>query len=1031
MKNLSIIFLIILFSLTAYSQKPSKKPSPTPPPEETTVLDESQEFQNARSQTSITDRIAALKKFTEDFPESANRTFALELIVSSRAELGDQKLRLSDNQSGIELFKTAVAEAPTPISDRLFTEIVLQFPTNLFYRGQREAAFETARLIEEKIEGNPQQLLSLAAFYLGTEYAAEAKRIAEKVIEIAPDSAAAYQTLGLANRINFDLTESTAAYTKALELDPASIISKRSLAEMKRATGKPDEAATLYREILEKDASDTAAQTGLVLSLFNADKKAEAESELAKAFEINPNNLFLMVGAAYWYAAHNEGAKAVELAQKAVDFEPRYTWAHIALARGLIQQKKPLEAEKTLLLARQYGNFPTLNYEIAAARLSAGFYREAADILKENFQIAKDGTLSANLGGRVRKEGQSFIEVLSNERRASIFEPVAADDPLMAGKLKSLLRFSRNLDATEFDETEISAAADEFVTGADSMKLHRGLYAANRLLEKRIALPKALELAEAAIGKVDVGLDITSPSAAVMADELYETRTIAAMRNELLVVPEIPKQTLSRILRGRIEELTGWALLQQNKPDTAATHFKRAISILPEKSAWWRSSKWRLGDALEANGKSKEALASYIESYDVENPSIAKYGVIESLYEKVNETKEGLEQIVGAKPSFTVKETVAQVEKPTPTPTPEPTPTPVRTPTNLKIPENVPIADEKQTENQLQSEVKPTPTPTPITETEVLKLPENVPTIKSETPPETNNEIVEITKISAQENLENPPIPSFKKPEEITLIPEPSPTPQSEITTNPEPTTSPTPEEIKQDETILPTVSETPAPTPETSTLSENSAVNTETPEKPVEQKQTEEITKPSENLTAERTKGSLFDPIVINVPKVERKPKPEQKPENKVENSENPQNLPTETKTDETVMPESEKNPSGDDSEKVNTRPRIVSESKTETDPAVIEPCKLKFNLNSVSILNDGGSLGLFVSFEGKGGDVKSVTVSSSSPKDVVAEFQSDIGVLTERAFYIIKSISSKTGIYTVIFDSNCGKKELTVTVR
>jgi tetratricopeptide (TPR) repeat protein len=1011
MKNFAIIFLLFIFSLTAFAQKPAKKTSPTSPVAESTPLDEDQEFQNARAQTSIADRIAALKKFTEDFPESDKKIFALELIVSSRAELGDQKLRLSDNQNGIELFKLAVAEAPTPISDKLYAEIILQLPTNLFYRGQREAAFEIARSIEEKTDGNAGQMLGLAAFYLGTESASDAKRVAEKVIAIQPESAAAYQTLGLANRINFDLEASTAAYTKALELNPDSLVSKRSLAEMKRATAKPDEAAALYREILEKDPTDTAAQTGLVMSLFNSDKKTEAEGEMAKALESNSSNLFLLVGAAYWYAAHNQGAKAVELAEKAVAYEPRYTWAHIALARGLIQQNRPLEAEKTLLMARQYGNFPTLNYEIAAARMAAGFYREAANELEKTFSV-KDGIITANLGNRIPKEGKSFIEVLSPERRASIFEPVAADDPVTAEKLKSLLKFSRKINSSEPNETEIAEAADEFVKGEDKMKLHRGLYVANRLLEKRIALPKALELAEAAVGKVETGLDVSSPSAAVLADELYETRTIAATRNELLVIPDIPRQTLSRILRGRIEELTGWAFLQEGKPDEAAVRFKRAISILPEKSAWWRSSKWRLGDALETSGKSKEALNAYIESYNKDEPNPAKFIVIESIYQKVNGGTDGLEQIIGVKPTFNVQET-AKIEKPLETPTPEPTvqPTPVFTQKVKEIPTNVPVAkQESKTETPVQSEVKPTPTPDAAT----LEIPENIPTIKSESETKKDEEETKTLSIAGEKNEEKTEIPPVSP---ILLKTEPTPEPQvvSEVKT------TPTPEEVEIPENV-PTVSSTPAPTPETQTISETPQTTENNSEKQSEPKQSENTDKPVKNPNSDKTQNSLFEPIVINVPKVEKKAKTEKQPENKEEKVEN-----------KSVEPKTEESPPEKKSENPSSRPRIVTEVKTETiaETENILQCALKISPNSISILNDGGSLGMFVGFEGKGGDLKQLTVKSSNPKDVNVEFQPDIGLLTERAFFIIKSISSKTGIFTVSFESNCGKKDISVTVR
>src|SRR5204863_5817692 len=121
---------------------------------------------------------------------------------------------------------------------------------------------------------------------------------------------------------------------------------------------------------------------------------------MAKSLEANPGNVILLAGAAYWYAAHNDGDKAVEYAQKAIAADPRFIWSHIALARGLLAQNKPVEAEKMLLAARRYGNFPTLEYEIASARLGAGLYREAAEELARSFSL-KDGMIQARLGGRV------------------------------------------------------------------------------------------------------------------------------------------------------------------------------------------------------------------------------------------------------------------------------------------------------------------------------------------------------------------------------------------------------------------------------------------------------------------------------------------------------------------------------------------------------------------------------------------------------------------------------------------------------
>ena len=952
MKNSAILLLLFIFSLSVFAQKPkpTKKPtgrSKAAKQAKAPVRSARDEFEKAAAQTDAAEKIMALNRFVSDFPDAEEKIFAQELIVSSRALIADEKLRSNETASGVELFKLAVRDAPEPVSDKLFTEIILQIPTNLFFRGQRGAALETAKAIEEKVAGNASQLLGLATFYLSTENAVEAQRLAAKAIEIAPDLPAAYQTLGLASRLNFQLDDAANAYARALELDANSVVSKRSLAEMKRAAGKSDEAVTLYREILAKDETDAAAKTGLILALFDAEKKAEAEAELAKSLEQNPNNLTLLVGAAYWYAAHNDGGKAVELAAKAVAVEPRYTWAHIALARGLMQQKRPLEAERALLTARQYGNFPTLDYEIAAARLQAGFYREAAGELKKSFIIG-DGLIETRLGGRVPKDAKSFIELLALERRASIFEPLAADNPEIAARLKSLLEFSQTLD-NEGNENQITTAADEFIKGDDKMKLHRQLFVANRLLEKKTALPKVLSLTQAAVGGVDSALDVASPASAVLAEELFESRRIANTRGESVIVPDIPRRTLSNILRGRIEEISGWALFHENKSNEAVIRLKRAVSIFPEKSAWWRSSMWRLGTALQISEKPKEALDAYLKSYDVDAPDAAKRIVIESVYYAVNGSLDGLAEKIGAKPTA---ETAAN-------------------------------RPSEQTEPAAQ-----------ITET---PLPESSPVEVKITPAEisTAAESTTTPKISNQ-NAEPTPTPEILPAVEIT----PGSTPEEEPVVEEIPT--PTPE-------VLPTTAATPNPTeikPETTT--EATPVPALISEAGAETTKPEKIESPQIRTNAEKTEKPLFEPIIITVPK--NKPLKDTKPE---------------VRTDETaamVKPTVENNGSG------AIRPRVVADKQIEVE--AVAPCQITVSEENISLLNGGGSLGILVGMAGEG-DIKKIAARSSSPADIDVKLESEIGNLSGRTFFVIKSISDGKGIYTVTLEAPCGKKEISVTVR
>ncbi len=987
MKTLALLLTILLFTFAAAAQKLPRvkrtiiaKPTPVAvdPAAEKARLDQ------LLAASAPAERIVELKNFIAAFPNSAEKPRAVDALVASYAALGDEKLLANELDKGVAFFMSAAGGIPKPIPARLFTEVVSKFPANLYYRDQRAAAIEIASVIEKKAEGNPSQLLALAGFYLGIESATDARRLAEAAAVADPASITAHQTLGLAHRLNFDLEESAKAYEKALELDPESSSARRSLADMKRALGKADEAAALYRQVLAKYDNDIPAHTGLILSLFAGGKKAEAETELARSLGQVPNNLNLLAGAAYWYAANDQASKAVEYAQKAVDLEPRFIWSHIALARGLMSQNKPVDAERVLIRARQYGNFPTLEYEIASARLMSGFYREAAEELRKSFSV-KDGQIQAKLGRRVTREAGNFTDLIASERRASIFEPVAADNAENAAKLKNLLELSQRLESEAPNSAEVAAFADEFVKGDDKMKLHRQLYAASQLLQKKIAVEKAAEFVKAAVGNSDAGLEVAAPAAAVMANELYESRTIAFARGEMVVVPDIPRQMLSAILRGRIEEFNGWALYEQNNYPDAIIRLRRAISVLPDKSAWWRSSVWRLGSALEADGKDKEALENYIQSYKTDKPDVGKYITVANLYKKINGGTEGLEAQIGPNPlpdfaSVKTQEPPSEVaEIPNPSPN-----VPIAKAAEIEAPK--PEITTPQLEPAEQTRVVAAP---PIGPSEVktdVVVPKVEPAVQAPAPvPETVvPAAIDPVNLPEESKTEIPAKPIEEKP--VTEVPKES-KPIQQVTQEPE-------QKIAED-LNPPTEIEKPA---------ETETQKPEIPEKPVEV--AEELKTPLEPLPTEKTDSDkpkgLFDPIVITVPKNSpATAEPREKPASSLK-----------VFIDDPIS-----------SGALRTRVIKGREIKPEA-PAL---CKIDTSQESISILNNGGSVGILVGIDG--GDLKDISAESSSPKDVDVKLEPAIG--GSNSFYIIKSITPAAGIYQVMFKAPCGGKELLVRVR
>jgi tetratricopeptide (TPR) repeat protein len=1077
-------------------------------------------LETIRAIADLNERIEKLKTFVQENPNSALKNQALELISSARATLGDEKLKQGDSANGIELFRLAVSGSPDNSSDNFYDRVLSQIPSNLYWRNEQKAALEIAKLIEEKVKTNATRLLLLEAFYLGVEDGENALRLAQMAVTLAPELSAAHQGLGAAYRISFKLDEAADAYAKAVELDPNSAAVRRSLADIRRAQGRDEEALMLYRGLVQADKDDEFARIGLIMSLFNLNKREEAEAELKSAVEAHPNNFILLTNAAYWYAAHNEGERAVELAQKAIQKEPRYVWAHVAAARGFIATKQPLEAERVLLYAKQYGSFPTLDYELATVLASMGLYEEATKTLSRSFTI-KDGMIETKLGGRATAKAAGFIELIALERRASIFQSKAADTESNSKLLKSLLAFSIALNPEGGKEArkeeEIIAAAKEFTSNDDAMKTHRQLYVASRLIQNDIALSQASEFTQSATSGVEAALDVPAVTVAVMADELYEVRARAATYGGTANVPNVPRNTLSNIMRGRIEDMAGWSLFNQNKTTEAIVRLKRAVGILPENSVWWRNAMWHLGAAHEANGNQQDALNAYFKSYN-SNPDASRRAIIEGLYKKVNGTLDGLNDKIGPSPFAPSKNGT----------TTETTKTETAVSTNSENNQTTPA------QNPIATEPKQEPTPTPE-KTEENKLPVNIgPTLtiaqktKSETVPD-----IKLKPIQKSEQT-NPPTSLVENKTEPSASPSPSSSPETKVENKTEQTTPQTNTEIKTEtptnenkieptpspsptiETKLETKTENKTETPtevkqEPAPTTENKQTSTPTEEKP-SQPSTQQETKPSQDEVAktetkpnettqptqtEKTNENKTEnkteptPSPVNETKTETKPenvenktetKVETKPENKTETpaevkqepnvsteakpktEENKtetkvETTPTETpksenKTDETAKPQTEteqkqsSQPTQEKTEPKQIRPRIVvttnpndesNKPKTdsnETKPnnessnTQTKPCSFSVSQNEVSILNYGGTVAVTLTFEGMLFDEKLISTKHD---------WSNINVFLEKgaktdghsALYTITSISRKTGIFTVTFNTPCGSKEINVKVR
>src|SRR4029079_150578 len=125
--------------------------------------------------------------------------------------------------------------------------------------------------------------------------------------------------------------------------------------------------------------------------------------------------------------------------------------------------------------------------------------------------------------------------------------------------------------------------------------------------------------------------------------------------------------------KGRLEDLEGWGLFNQEKYADAIPHLKQAAEISPAGTPTWRSALWHLGVALEQSGQKEQALDAYIKSYRAGPPESVHRSVIEQLYRSINGSTNGLDELLATGTAVA-----------TTTTTPQPTPTPEATPVNAE-----------------------------------------------------------------------------------------------------------------------------------------------------------------------------------------------------------------------------------------------------------------------------------------------------------------------------------------------------------
>jgi len=161
---------------------------------------------------------------------------------------------------------------------------------------------------------------ALANLYMRQQRFSDAEALLRKLTVLRPNDAAVHLQLGRMLAIAGKNEEAVAELEAGLKLDPSDSKAQRDLADLSADAGKFQRAQHIYAALLASYPNDASLHHGFGRALLKQRKFAEAEPELLKAVQLQPD-----LGAAYGdlAVAANEN-KDYAMAIKATDLRAKY-----------------------------------------------------------------------------------------------------------------------------------------------------------------------------------------------------------------------------------------------------------------------------------------------------------------------------------------------------------------------------------------------------------------------------------------------------------------------------------------------------------------------------------------------------------------------------------------------------------------------------------------------------------------------------------------------------------------------------------
>ncbi len=335
-------------------------------------------------------------------PETTDDT-TLTALAATQLELAqpDKLLQIFDKQArarinspelkvliGIALLQTD----STTEGERMVNEALQAKPDNpaiasaiaRFYLQSRQPAKAVSTLQNNpKIGDNPSLSRLLIAAYLATKQNDLALGIAQKLTQNEPNNVESWWVLGRTALHLRDLNTAHTALYKTLELQPNYTPAKIDLAQLYVLRKQPDQAATLYREILKQNPDTIGALKGLVIALSAQGTEPDALKQKILATADNVQSRTVL---ADYFLSQGRYENAQQLLNDLTDNASEYTLRIklLAVLKGAaidLQERKFNEARTRVLEGLKAApRNPDLMIMLARIEQAAGRLDEAIKI---------------------------------------------------------------------------------------------------------------------------------------------------------------------------------------------------------------------------------------------------------------------------------------------------------------------------------------------------------------------------------------------------------------------------------------------------------------------------------------------------------------------------------------------------------------------------------------------------------------------------------------------------------------------------